>query len=496
MPAAEQPISGQFSVESIALVNQHQQSIDIRDLVQEFRLNESIHNKFCSATFAIADGIDLIKNFKMTGQEFIRISIKQKEGTPEEPIADAVSENSIDKTFRIFKIDNLKQDVRNAPMQMYLIRCVEPRLYTCRRTRLSRVFRGSYDDILENIFVNHAKIAIEEFDHWEETLPDNIQFIAPNWTVGSVIDHCLNHASKGNDSVWRNGMFFYQTLNGGFRLKSIDQMFQDEFPVTFSMYPRNAADVVGLDLNAPGGLNSQIISMEKPQIFDTLQGTVGGAYASKLEAYDPVRKLSEDASYDIEETFKRQSDKHLSKFPMLHIDKGKGEFFLTTENQTDPMIPPKITELDNDLAPNEYNHDQREALVVNTYSMNHSWDNASDITVDPLHRGVESKDNSRLERIALLETLEQNRCIITIPLRTDLSVGTIIKLEVPPQQPSVEGHKHTDQLNDNRYLITDIAVHAQPQKHRGHMVLECSKESYKKEPAKVEDYKVPVTEEI
>ena len=85
---------------------------------------------------------------------------------------------------------------------------------------------------------------------------------------------------------------------------------------------------------------------------------------------------------------------------------------------------------------NKYNNDGREARVVKAYSMNHSWDDANDITTPPLFKGVESKDNSKLERMALLETLEQNRCVVTIPLRTDLSVGTVIKLELPPAEPA------------------------------------------------------------
>ena len=466
--------AGQFFIESLALVNQHQESIDIRELVQEFKLNESIHNKFCSATFGIADGIDLLKNYRLTGQEFIRISIKQKEGMTD----DAPKEFSIDKSFRIFKIDQLQRP--DEKTQTYLIRCVEPRLYTCRRTRLSRVFRGSYDDILENIFVNYAKIKEEEFDHWEETEPQNIQYVAPNWTVGSVIDHCVNHASIGNDSVWRNGMFFYQTLNGGFRLKSIDKMFEDEFPIPFSQYPRNASDTENIDLNAPGGLNSQIISFEKPQVFDTLQGTVGGAYASKLEAYDPVRKLSEDIIYDMEETYSR-SDKHLSGHPLIHNSEEDGEYLLTTENQVDPATSPPITQIDNDHSPNKY----YEALAVNTFNMNHSWDDASDLDADPLFKGVESKNNSMLERKALLETLEQHRCIVTIPLRTDLSVGTLIQLQLPAAQPSSKGDV-SDKLNDDRYLITDMSINGSPNLGIGEMVLECSKESFNNKIASIE----------
>ena len=32
-------------------------------------------------------------------------------------------------------------------------------------------------------------------------------------------------------------------------------------------------------------------------MFDTLQATVGGAYASTLRVYDPIRKLEEENVY-------------------------------------------------------------------------------------------------------------------------------------------------------------------------------------------------------
>ena len=149
----------------------------------------------------------------------------------------------------------------------------EPILFNLIRTRLRRTLRGSYDDMLENVLVNEAKIPMEEFDHWEESTPDNFQFICPNWTVNKILDYCTQEANIGGDTNYKNGMFFYQTLNGGFRFKSIDSMFEHEFPVSFSMKPRNSSDLDDVDLNAPGGLNSTILSYRKPQMFDTLKDT-------------------------------------------------------------------------------------------------------------------------------------------------------------------------------------------------------------------------------
>ena len=197
---------GEFLVESLALVNQFGETLDISGIVGEFTMSESIHRKFISGVVGIVDGLNLLKNYRFTGQEFIRISVKQKEG-----IGDTAGKiYSIDKTFRVFKADTITRPTEK--IQSYLLSLCEPRLFNLRRTRLSRTLRGSYDDMLENVLVNEAKIPMEEFDHWEETKPDNFQFIVPNWTVNNIIDYCVKEANVGGDTNYRNSMFFFLKL--------------------------------------------------------------------------------------------------------------------------------------------------------------------------------------------------------------------------------------------------------------------------------------------
>ena len=462
---SENFIQGQFSIEALTLINQYGESVDIRGLTDSFYLFESIYEKFITAQLGIIDGLGLLKNYRFSGQEFIRIAIKQKEGMGE----DAPVEYTIDKTFRVYKAGNIVR--AEEKVEGFILYLIEPRAFNCIRTRLSRVLRGSYDDMLENVLVNEAKIPTEEFDHWEETVPDNFQFICPNWTAGKVIDYCVNNGDTGLSSDWRNSMFFFQTLNGGFRYQSVGDMFTKEFPLPFSFRPRNSdPNTNEADLNAKGGLNTQILSFNKPQVFDTLTGTVGGAYASMMKTYDPVRKIEEDVIFDMKETFER--GQHLSGHPMIHIEDDY-EYVFTSENQTDAEQSPPITELDVDLPPNKH----FTSLVDYDIQMNHSYDDSSDISTNDVFKGIDNKDNAKLERRALLETLQQNRIEVTIPLRTDLSVGTFIILKLPSNEPTSE-QDITDKLNDGRYLITDINIVGEPQKGAGVMNIECVKESY------------------
>ena len=458
--------AGAFYLDALTLVNQDGESVDITKLCTNFRLYESIYKKFVTGDVSIMDGLNLIKNFKFSGQEYVRVSMKQTEGVGDT----SEREFSIDKTFRVYKVKNVNRPTQD--IQTYLMKLCDPRMFFVRRKRVSKVLRGSYDQMLQNMLIDEANIQPEEFDHWEKTLPENQQFICPNWNVATFIDYVVNNSNKSPNPSYRNGMFFYQTLNGGFRFKSIDEMFESEFPMVFSNRPVSGTlDTAETDINAKSGLNAQILNYHKPHIFDTLRGTVTGAYASSMKVYDPVRKVEEDIYYDMEETFDR--GKHLSGFPMILTD-GKKEFLektLTTGEVIEKTTSPVVTEVDVDLAPNKVS----DGVVLYDYTTLHAYDNADDISTQENFEGYKTKDNGRLERRALLEILQQHKIIVTIPLRTDLSVGTIVELEITEPET---GNQNDDKANDNRYLITDIAISADPTEFAGTMVLECVKESF------------------
>ncbi len=452
--------AGEFSIESLAIVNQENESVDVTDLAIGVRLYESIYNKFNTGLITMMDGLNLLSNYRFTGQEYIRISIAQKEGLGQEP----EKKFTIDKTFRIYKVEDVKRPKEAA--QLYKLRFCDPRMFFCRKKRLSKMFRGSYETILQQALIEDAKVKPQEFDWFEETEPKNIQFICPNWTVSKLIDYVVNEANIGESAEWKNGMFFFQTLNGGFRFSSIDTMLKREFPVPFSYRPRSGEETELLDLNAAGGLNSMIKNFYIPQQFDTLRGTAKGAYSSMQKTYDPIRKQEVDFVYDLEETFKR--GKHLSGHPLIRT--GEYEKSLTTENQVDPFVSPQVTEVDIDFPPNE----SYDSNVRYDFTSSHLFDNEDTLGNDEVFQGYKSVDNARLERRALMETLQQHKIVVTIPMRTDITVGNVIQLEIPAPEVS----NKEDKLNDGRYLITDLSLSLNIPKNEGEMYLECVKESY------------------
>ena len=195
---------GVFTIDAINLVNQEGESVDIQNTVLSFRLYESIYNKFVTGDINIIDGLDLIKNFKLTGEEYIRISIKQLEGMGEE----AAKEFSIDKDLKVYKISAVNRIDQST--QSYVLKVCDPRMFTVRNTRVSRVMRGSYDKMLQNVLINEGHMKTDEFVHWEDTKPENQQMVIPNWTIDKFIDFCVNNSDKGlnEKAVYQKGMFF------------------------------------------------------------------------------------------------------------------------------------------------------------------------------------------------------------------------------------------------------------------------------------------------
>ena len=454
---------GEFVVEAFTLINQYNESLEITNMVMGFKLYESIFNKFVSGEVSIADGLNLPKNFRLSGQEYIRISIKQKEGNDEE----AEEAFSIDKTFRIYKLDNIIRV--DEITQSYVLRICDPRMFYARKKKISQTLRGRYDQILQNALIDVGKFKVEEFDAWEQTKPDNKQLICPNWSVAQLTDYIVNNSQVGESHAFKNDMFFYQTLNGGFRFQSFDSMCTQEFPIPFSNIPRNTSQTEDENLNAPLGLNSAILVYKKPQMFDTLQGTVGGAYASTLKVYDPIRKLEEENVYDLESSMKKGN--HVSGHPMLYVD--DLERVLTAGEVTEMTTSPEVSETDVDIQPTQ----EFGGVIINDYHNQHSFDNATSLSDPEVFESRKLNDSGVLERRALLDILQQHRIQVTIPLRTDLSVGMIIKFVMTTPETMGEGDK-ADKVNDDRYLITDLAVEGDTVSKTGTCILECVKESY------------------
>ena len=457
--------AGEFFIEAISIVTQAGEVVDITKLVNNFRMYESIYEMFTSADISVVDGVNLLKNFEIVGQENVRISVRQKEGLEDK----SDNSQSIDRTFRIYKIHNSQRI--NETTQAYQFLCQDPRMIQVQKERISQCLYGSYSAMILGILTNSIKLRKEETEAWVDTMPANNQFLAPDMTVYNCIKHMVSNANTSLDAPWRNLCFFYQTLNGGFRFHDIAEMYQREHPVVFTRTPKNVdKENYDININSPRGLNTQILDIHRPQAFDALTGVTSGMYASTLRVWNPITQRVEEHIYNMKDAFNR--DGHMHK-PSAHIDvqeiTATPDDAITTSDQ-------KYSQTDIQPAVNE----TFDSKIVNVDTMVHSYGNATTLDAPQPFLGETYDDNGILERNALMHLLHQNMYTVVVPFRTDLTVGTIVKLMIPePETDKPEGT--VDKKNDNRYLITEIKLMGKPADNQGTLTMTCVREGISKE---------------
>ena len=367
---------------------------------------------------------------------------------------------------------------RQQNFQVYVLHFVDPKQITCQRTKISKVLRNSYSEMLLQTLQEHADfkdLPESGTDFWEESEPQHMQIIVPNWNIMKLIKFICNNADYKGNKTWKNSMFFYQTLNGGFRFSSFQSMMQREFPIVFSYYPKQISSNQS-NPNADGGLNTQILDIVIPQRNNTMLGGALGTYAGLVKAFDPVRKVEEESTYSISEVFERGEDGHVSGHPIIRT----GQEELTYVGDDSEGYGACSVEHFGKVPDTDYeSFVDYKVSMTNAFSDEQKLVDASDNKSITQQKGQEYRDSSHLERKALLGIFDQSRVNIKVPFRSDMSVGTCIQIDILEPEEDENGMPTVDdKMHDGKYLITRMAVIVDPQKGRGYLDLECVKESY------------------
>ena len=431
---------GKISIEKIEIISPyHSNPWDITNLASRMGLYESIYSKHTTGDISFIDGRNLIKNLSLTGQEKLRVVLQPFEGKE----SDTDEVQRIDRTFRIYKLSNVSKvdDI----VQTYNIHFCEQLMFTSKETRLSKTLRGSHKKMLLEVLSTIVEseyggegISMESVGKMDDTEGDNHQFLIPNWSVNKTFDWIVNNSNPITNKVgYKNSMFFYQTLTGQYNFKSLDSMLNEQFSEVFTFYP-----TIGNLTSSASEKNKTILASLKPQEFDTLRGTSVGAYASTLKVYDPIRKIEEINTFDIETLYEKRKE-----YPLVNYDN-------------------KVSDISK----------KHNSLVINDYTTTHVFSNKKTITDDEEYMGIKSSDNSKLERQALIENLAQNTVEVSLPARTDVSVGQKVKFILQTGEAAI--NETSSALSaDDVYLITGLSLQINVIESNGTLNLECSKES-------------------
>ena len=102
MSATDSSNPKSYELEVLTIVNNEGDGFDIRNIMLECNIYESINRNFLLGELILADSISFLENSKLFGQESLRINFVQSSGVNNETHID----DTIDQVFRIYKISS------------------------------------------------------------------------------------------------------------------------------------------------------------------------------------------------------------------------------------------------------------------------------------------------------------------------------------------------------------------------------------------------------
>tara|TARA_B100000925_G_C21986850_1_gene464920 strand:+ start:7 stop:1329 length:1323 start_codon:yes stop_codon:yes gene_type:complete len=257
--------AGSYEIISLDLFPNQKDSkpIDIRGITNKIVVKESLYNASIGVEIRITDGINLLDNIKIMGNEKIFLGIIQNSGAEE-----------VEKKFIIeLHVSSITGFARPKPgLDAYSLICVSKHVYHNQFTILDEHFTGTITNNIKNICSSHLGIKTDhENVSFTTTGLGDINGVYPSLKPIEAIAFQLKAASEYS--------YFYETIQG-LRLKTHQELVKDSpiRPYTTSPYYRQ-------DPMTPENTEEQaekVLSFSSQLDVSKLRASSKGVYSSRL----------------------------------------------------------------------------------------------------------------------------------------------------------------------------------------------------------------------
>lgn len=440
-----QQSAGDVRVESIYLNTGLKESFDLYQFFLEITLHESIYSPCLFGSIVISDAANILTNAPILGRDTITMKIRT-------PALMDREENLIHKTFAIYSVTD--RFLNSDREQYYTINFMSIEGMKDNVTRLSEKFSGSTEEIAETLFNEHIgepRIMTPEFkDSGRPSLTlldiphfsNNLEFISNYWSPFK----CMNFVAQntvGNEYKMPNTLFFES--NKGHYFTSITALAQEQKKKKIVYdeynYVNNLDETYESDDRRSRSVNYQspfisrkmntVSKIEYPKHFDQLENQDSGYYGSVTHGYDWVKKDIYNIKFDYtpEQAARREQDKSV-----LDINY---DSFKHIGN---------INPIPEGIFANPLSKRQYKAGASGLFSEKNAFDISQVSSV--CYR------NSSLAELGVL------KYEITVPGKTDIEVGRLIKFNYPSVSEKGQGNPQYENLFDDKvsgvYIVTGI----------------------------------------
>lgn len=197
-----------FEIASVKIFTNWDMEFEIRSIVSEITVNESLFASSIETDIVIADGINFFEKARLTGNERLEVTINRLEP------------GNVKKKFEFTCfIANIQDFAKPRPgVQSYRFSCVSEHAYINAGKRLNRVFQGGIGNIINNICQRDLQVKPAQLN---KDVKGIIRGIYPNIKPLEAITWLLRNSTDNSTPF-----FFYETLKDGIIFDSYENLLE------------------------------------------------------------------------------------------------------------------------------------------------------------------------------------------------------------------------------------------------------------------------------
>jgi hypothetical protein len=453
-------------------------SLDLKPYMMEFHLYEDIFSPTLQGSVVIRDAINLIGKLPIIGDEILTVDIQTPwgalAGENKSNLGSFDPLNKIQKSFSVYAVKNRK--LNNDREQYYQLFFCSIEASTDNIIRLSQKYEGTTDEIAFKIFEENIstpriftnKQAVDNADDKTQLFiadtPHSsvITFVPPMWspiqTINWLAKRCIG-------SEYKSPTFLFFETTKAFYLSSIEELvaYQLENNQIYSDYVYHP-NINELDTTSSVSKGfATVEAMNFLTNLDIIQSQDLGHFASTVHSFDLVKKDYTPYTYDHGFNFNGKPDqpiKHMESYKFVADSKGAGSYQYDETRKYNMIFPINVLR----------SGDNRPFVsTVNPGVLDSTED-----SIDLHPEQFVAQRNSSLMDITTM------RLQLTVPGRTDIEVGRLIRFFYPSVgEKNVKDDSEAgiwDILISGIYMVT--AIHHQITPFRHTMFIEIAKDSY------------------
>jgi hypothetical protein len=404
--------AGDVSIDKVRIITPSGFYQDIGGQIINIQFYEDLFSPFITGSLIVKESLDLVNLFPFVGEEFLELEIS----TP------TIEQAKINGKYYIYKLTN--RELLGDRAVVYQLHFISVEAVADLNKKISRTFANKISDLVKP-FINDKVVGLESTKQVfvEDTL-NSVKYTSNYWSPIKNIMYLVNQAANMNKTP--NYVFFEN--RDGFYFVSLEKLYSNDVVYQEFVYDKYTRDILpdGTSVKNVTEDFKRILDVSIPTGYDYMDRISSGMLSSKMINWDVTKKSYGTKIYSMFERFKEQ--KHLNDYAI--------------------------------------NSDQA-IFRANSTIINYPKDFGN-------FNGYGDVTNAKTfqERISLMKLAEANKLSITVPGRTDYTVGqkvNVILNKIEPLQKR-DGDE-TDKMFSGKYLIAAINHYVDREKHECHIEL-------------------------